>query len=72
MMMILMMIIDTTMISDIAIPEDARIETKELGKLTKYRDLAIETSHSWMKHTSMVPMVIGADLIQKYPHQTVP
>ena len=47
-------------IIDIAIPEDARVENKELEKLTKYRDLEIETSHLWMKHTSVVPIVIGA------------
>ena len=38
-------------IIDIAIPGDSRVENKELEKLTKYRDLAIKTSHLWMKHT---------------------
>ena len=32
-------------IIDIAILGDARVENKELEKLTKYRDLAIETPH---------------------------
>ena len=41
-------------IIDIAIPGDAKAE-----KLAKYRDLAIETSHLWMKHTSVVPAVTG-------------
>ena len=48
------------MIIDIAISGDARVENKELEKLTKYRDLAVETSHLWKKHTSVVPIVIGA------------
>ena len=41
----------------IAIPGDARAENKELEKTNKYRDLAIETSHLWKKHTSVVPVV---------------
>ena len=31
-----------------------------MEKLTKNRDLTIKTSHLWRKHTSMVPIVIGA------------
>ena len=50
---------------DIAIPGHARVENKELEKLTKYRDLAIETSHLWKKYASVVPAVIGA-LGRKY------
>ena len=34
-------------IIDIAIPGDARVQNKELEKLTKYRDLEIETSRLW-------------------------
>ena len=41
-------------------PGDARVENKELEKLTKYRDLAIETSHLLKKHTSVVPIVMRA------------
>ena len=47
-------------IIDIAIPGDANVENKELEKLTKYNDLAIKTSHLWMKQTSVIPVVIGA------------
>ena len=48
------------MMTMIAIPEDARVEAKVLEKLTKYRDLAIETSHLWMECTSVFSLVIGA------------
>ena len=30
-----------------------------MEKLTKYRNLAIATSHLWKKHTLVVPVVIG-------------
>ena len=47
-------------IIELTIPGDARVENKELKTLTKYRDLAIEISCLWKKHTSVVPVVIGA------------
>lgn len=35
-------------------------EDQELEKVTKYRGLAIKTLHLWMKHTPVVPVIIGA------------
>ena len=37
-----------------------RVEDKELAKLTKYRDLAIEITWLWMKHISVFPIVTEA------------
>ena len=53
-------VVDGRNVQIIAVPGDARVENKELEKLTKYRDMAIETSRFWKKHTSVVPVVIGA------------
>ena len=47
-------------IIDMIIPGDARAENKELEKLTKYKELTIETSRLWKKHTSVVPVVVRA------------
>ena len=47
-------------IIDIAIPGDGKVEAIELEKITKYRDLAIETSCLWTKHTSVIPVAIWA------------
>ena len=47
-------------IIDVAIPGDARIEEKELEKISKYQDLKIEIERLWEKQTTLVPVVIGS------------
>ena len=50
-----------TMLVDVAIPGDARVRTKELEKMVKYRDLSIEVQRLWeQKKVKVVPIVIGA------------
>ena len=49
-----------------AIPEDGRIEEKELEKISKYKDLKIEIERLWEKQATVVPVVIGSlDEIQR-------
>ena len=45
---------------DVAIPEDRRIDQKEVEQITKYQDLNIEIERLWEKRATVVPMVIGA------------
>ena len=46
---------------DVAIPGDARVATKEIEKITKYQDLAIEVQRLWeLRKVKVVPIVIGA------------
>ena len=47
-------------IIDMAIPEDGRIEEKELEKISKYQDLKIEIERLWGKQATVVPEVIGS------------
>ena len=50
-----------TLIVDVAVPGDARVGTKELEKMVKYRDLSIEVQRLWeQKKVKVVPIVIGA------------
>ena len=43
-----------------AIPEESRIEEKELEKISKYQDLKIEIERLWQKQATVVPVVIGS------------
>ena len=45
---------------DATIPEDSRIDQKEVEKISKYQDLQIEVERLWEKKATVVPMVIGA------------
>lgn len=47
-------------IIDVVIHGDIKIEEKELEKINRYRDLAIELTQLWTKHTKMILIVIGA------------
>ena len=47
-------------IIDVAIPEDGKIEEKELEKISKYQDLKIEIDRLWEKQATVIPVVIGS------------
>ena len=53
-------IIEECKIIDVAIPGDTRVVKKEVEKIEKYRDLAIEIGRIWKKRANTVPIVIGA------------
>jgi len=68
-MMMMMMIIaiimcdekeNTCLLSDIAIPDDSNVNTKEAEKLSRYTYLEIEVSRMWEVRTEIVPVIIGA------------
>ncbi|XP_070586496.1 serine protease 27-like [Erythrolamprus reginae] len=44
---------------DITVPGDTRVRHKELEKITKHHDLAVETTQLWPKHVKVMPIVIG-------------
>ena len=51
----------TTCITDIAIPGDSRVGTKELEKKLKYQDLKMEISRMWTSNqVEVIPKVVGA------------
>ena len=66
MMMVIIIIImcdkkeKTCLLSDIAIPDDSNINTKEAEKLSKYTYLEIEVSRMLEGRTEIVPVIIGA------------
>jgi len=46
---------------DVAVPGDARVASKEVEKMQKYQNLAIEMQRLWeLKKVKVVPIVIGA------------
>ena len=47
-------------IIEVAIPEDGRIEEKELEKIRKYQDLKIEIERLWETQATVVRVVIGS------------
>ncbi len=50
----------TTLIIDIAVPEDRNINTKEREKIDKYQDLRLEIMKMWNTSATVIPIVIGA------------
>ena len=40
--------------------DDSNINTKEIEKLSKYKDLKIEVSRMWKVRTEIVPLITGA------------
>ena len=49
-----------------SIPSDKNTSVKEFDKLSKYKDLEIETTKLWKLKTHTIPVIIGAlGLIKK-------
>lgn len=45
---------------DVAVPGDSRVTSKEVEKMTKYQDLAVEVQRLWeLRKVRVVPIVIG-------------
>ena len=47
-------------IIDIAVPGDLRVKDKEMEKILKYQNLALEISRMWNVKASVVPIIVGA------------
>jgi len=45
---------------DIAITDKSEVNTKEIEKLSKYKDLEIEVRRMWEVRTKIVPFITGA------------
>ncbi|KAF7218105.1 putative LOC107393841-like protein [Nothobranchius furzeri] len=56
----------TCLMIDMTIPSEKNVTTKELEKLSKYKDLEIEVTRMWGMKTTTIPVVVGAlGLIKK-------
>jgi len=44
----------------IAIPDDTNVNTKEIEKLSKYKDLEIKVSRMWKERRKIVPVITVA------------
>ena len=45
---------------DVSVPSDRNTSTKVIEKLSKYKDLEIETTRMWGMRTETVPVIVGA------------
>ena len=50
----------TCKLINMAVPSDRNTFVKVTEKLSKYKDLEIETSRKWGMRTEMIPVIIGA------------
>ena len=50
----------TCLLIGVAIADDSKSNTKETGKLSKYKDLECEISRMWEVRTKIVPVLIRA------------
>jgi hypothetical protein len=50
----------TSILIDVAIPEDRNVIQKEDEKILKYKDLTIEIQRMWNVKTRVIPVIIGA------------
>ena len=50
----------TCLLIDMTCPSDKNVSTKEVEKLSKYKDLEIEVTRMWGMKTTIVPVVVGA------------
>ena len=58
---------------DVSVPSDRNTSTKVIEKLSKYKDLEIETTRMWGMRTETVPVIVGAlDLIREAMDQNFP
>jgi len=44
---------------NVAIPDDSNVNTKEIEKLSKYKDIEIEVSRIWKVRTKILAVIIG-------------
>ena len=44
---------------DVSLPSDRNTSTKVIEKLSKYKDLEIETTTMWGMRTETVPLIVG-------------
>ena len=57
---------------EMSVPSERNVSTKEVEKISKYKDLEIEVSKMWNMKTITVPVVIGAlGLVRKSLSQHV-
>ena len=45
---------------DVSVPSDRNTSTKVIEKLSKYKDLDIESTRMWGMRTEIVPVIVGA------------
>ena len=45
---------------DVSVPSDRNTSMKVIEKLSKYKDLEIETTRMWGMRTETVPIIVGA------------
>ena len=45
---------------DVSVPSDRNTSTKVIEKLSKYKDLDIESTRMWGMRTETVPVIVGA------------
>jgi hypothetical protein len=50
----------TCLLIDIALPDDAKVKTKETEELSKYKNPKIEVSRVWEVRTNTVPVITRA------------
>jgi hypothetical protein len=50
----------TCLLIDVDIPDDSNINTEEIERLNKYKDLEIAVSRMWKVRTKIVPVTTGA------------
>jgi len=53
-------LIQYCLLIDRAIPDDSNLNTKEIEKLSKYKDMEIKVSRMWKERRKIVPVVTGA------------
>ena len=51
---------NTCQLIDMTMPSDRNVSTKEVEKLSKYKDLENEVSKIWIMKTTTLPVEIGA------------
>ena len=50
----------TSLVIDIATPNDSYVNKKETKKLSKYIELEVEFSRMWKVKTNILPVIVGA------------
>jgi len=46
-------------LNNVAIPDDSNINTTEILKISKYKDIEIEVSRVWKVRTKILAVIIG-------------